>query len=72
MIGTNSLNIRFYGGSKSNDYRVSAGVAQVNECKSRHKMLIQCFQRQGEMWVLRKLRLRVIFGSAINEVLTHV
>ena len=34
VIGTKSLKIRYYGGSKSNDYRVTAGVAQVNEGKT--------------------------------------
>lgn len=33
VIGTKSLKIRYYGGSKSNDYRVAAGVPQVNEGK---------------------------------------
>lgn len=34
VIGTKSLKIRYYGGSESNDYRVAAGVSQVNEGKS--------------------------------------
>ncbi|KAL9976566.1 hypothetical protein ACROYT_G013886 [Oculina patagonica] len=31
IIGTKSLKIRYYGGSKSNDIRVAAGVAHVNK-----------------------------------------
>ena len=31
VIGTKCLKIRYYGECKSNDYRVTAGVAQVNE-----------------------------------------
>ena len=31
VIGSKSLKIRYYGGSESNDFRVVAGVAQINE-----------------------------------------
>ena len=34
VIGTKSLKIRYYGGSERNDYRIAAGVAQVNEGKN--------------------------------------
>ena len=34
VIGTKSLKIRYYRGSESNDYRIAAGVAQVNEGKT--------------------------------------
>lgn len=31
VIGTKSIKIRYYGGSESNDFRIAAGVAQVND-----------------------------------------
>ena len=44
VIGTKSLKIRYYGGSESNDHRVAAGVAQVNEGIFRPTLLRnECF-----------------------------
>ena len=34
VIASKSLKVRYYGGSKSNDFRTAAGVAQFNESHS--------------------------------------
>lgn len=31
VIGTKAMKVRYYGGSESNDFRIAAGIAQVNE-----------------------------------------
>lgn len=38
VIGAKSLKVRYYGGSESNDFRVAAGVAQINEGNSNEKL----------------------------------